>query len=833
MSHLKKVFFIVLLTLFSHPIFSQELITLRSYLEGLEKQFSYRFSFKDEEVMPYSVEAKEHPSLSNALDYLNKATVFAYRQVDGRTIAMSLKEDLISICGYVKLEESNQPLNGVLVSSPYERLYTSEEGYFEMKTISISDQINFQSVGYDQIRFSADFFSELPCPSVYLTPKIEQLGTVTLSNYLAKGISKNLDGSLTVNYKEFDILPGLIEPDVLLTLQALPGIQSVNETVSYLNIRGGSNDQNLILWDGIKMYQNGHFFGLISAFNPQLTEKVRVIKNGTTASLGDGVSGVISMEGSDEINRELALGAGINLLSADAFADVPLGKTGSIQVAGRKSVNGLFDTPTYQAYFDRAFQNTEVTSSGVNFSTSDDKFQFYDSSIRAIFEPTQKDRLRFNFVVLGNSLEFLENATIEGIPQSLQSDLLQDNISGGIYYQHLWSNRFNIEMQAYGSSYLLQATNFDILNNQRLIQKNKIEESSFSLKSNYQINQNWEGQFGYQFLETGITNFEQINNPFFERFDKQVLRTQSVFAETHFQPFENTLLNMGLRVNHVGKFNQWFWEPRLSFNHRFLKYFTFEILGEIKSQTTSQVIDFQTDFLGVENRRWVLAKPGEIPVITSRQLSSGITFSRKGWLISAEPYIKEVKGITTQSQGFQNQFQSTRTHGSYRVKGIDFLVNKRLKNLNAWLSYSYAKNDYTFEELIPDTFPNNVDIRHTFTFGCDYSLDRFNLAAGLNWHSGRPTTLLIDGQEVIDGSLNFDTPNAANIDDYIRLDVSSTYRFGIGKRSEGIVGLSFWNILDRKNAINHFFRLAEDDIVEEVDEFALRFTPNISLRVRF
>ena len=833
MKNLKKVFFLVLFTLFTLPSFSQELITLRSYLEGLEEEFSYRFSFRDSDVAAYSIKDKEQSTLANALVYLTNNTLFNFNQIDNRTIALSLKEDLISICGYVLTDSSSTPLPSVVVSTPYQLISTTEEGYFSMMVKSSVDSIEFQYTGFKALQLEAATFTSKPCKSVFLSPKVEELSTVTLSNYLAKGISKNLNGSLTVNYEEFDILPGLIEPDVLLTVQALPGIQSVNETVSYLNIRGGTNDQNLILWDGIKMYQNGHFFGLISGFNTQLTKKVTVIKNGTTASLGDGVSGVISMEGSDEINRELSIGAGLNLLSADAFADVPLGNIGSLQIAGRKSVNGLFDTPTYQAYFDRAFQNTEVTSSGINFSTSDDQFQFYDTSIRALFEPTEKDRLRLNFLVLGNSLEFLENATIDGIPQSLRSDLLQDNISGGIYYQHLWSDNFNTEMQAYGSAYLLEATNFDILNDQRLIQKNKIEESSFSIKSNLQINNNWEGQFGYQFLETGITNFEQINNPFFERLDKQVLRTNSLFAETHFQPFENTLLNMGLRVNHIVKFNQWFWEPRLSFSHRFLKYFTFEILGEIKSQTTSQVIDFQTDFLGVENRRWVLSKPGEIPVITSKQLSAGIAVNRRGWLVSIEPYIKEVQGITTQSQGFQNQFQSTRTHGSYLVRGIDFLVNKRFKKLNAWLSYSYAKNDYTFEALVPESFPNNVDIRHTFTFGCDYTLDRFNLAAGLNWHSGRPTTVLNENEEVIEGELNFGTPNLNNIDDYIRLDVSSTYRFGLGKNSEGFVGISFWNLLDRENVINHFYRLGEDEMVEEVDEFALRFTPNISLRVLF
>ena len=86
-------------------------------------------------------------------------------------------------------------------------------------------------------------------------------------------------------------------PDILQKIQAIPGISSINESISNINIRGGSNDQNLLLWDGIKMYHSGHFFGLISAFNPYLTDKVTLTKNGTSSQYNDGVSGTITIGG--------------------------------------------------------------------------------------------------------------------------------------------------------------------------------------------------------------------------------------------------------------------------------------------------------------------------------------------------------------------------------------------------------------------------------------------------------------------------------------------------------------------------------------------------------
>ena len=80
---------------------------------------------------------------------------------------------------------------------------------------------------------------------------VQKLEEVIISNYLTKGISKKSDGKVSIDTEEFGILPGLTEPDILQTIQALPGILSVDETVSNINVRGGTHDQNLILWDGI------------------------------------------------------------------------------------------------------------------------------------------------------------------------------------------------------------------------------------------------------------------------------------------------------------------------------------------------------------------------------------------------------------------------------------------------------------------------------------------------------------------------------------------------------------------------------------------------------
>ncbi len=335
---------------------------------------------------------------------------------------------------------------------------------------------------------------------------------------------------------------------------------------------------------------------------------------------------------------------------------------------------------------------------------------------------------------------------------------------------------------------------------------------------------------------------EDVNNPLFRSYIKEVLRTHSGFTELKFASNSKlTNLRLGIRLNYIDKFSKTLIEPRLSFNQSFLDYFRLEILGELKSQTTSQIIDLQNDFLGIEKRRWVLANDNTntnnpIPIIKSKQLSTGIHFNKNGLTISAEAYIKEVDGITTRSQGFQNQYQfiSPNPIGKYLVKGIDFLINKQLNNASAWLSYSYSKNDYTFDGLnFNSPFPNNADIRHTLNLAGTYTIDKFKFALGGNWRTGKPYTQPETDTSVSNNSISYNAPNSSNLSDYLRLDFSTTYTFNISDSSSVIAGLSLWNVLDKSNIINTYYTITEDDMISKVENLSLGITPNFSFRLTF
>jgi hypothetical protein len=667
---------------------------------------------------------------------------------------------------------------------------------------------------------------------------IEILPEVIISNYLTSGILKDNTGATIIKPKSFGILPGLIEPDVLQTIQALPGILSVDETISNINVRGGTNDQNLLLWDGIKMYQSGHFFGLISAFNPYLTETVHVYKNGTSAKYGDGISSIIDMQLSNTIDDVFKAGAGFNLINIDGFAKIPLSKKIELQVSTRRSVNDFIITPTYDQYFKRIFQDSDLTDyqgNNTNSISKNERFYFYDVTTKLLYDISKKDKLRFNFLNIYNNLEYEEESTINDVNEVLNSNLTQRNIAGGISYNREWNKRISTSAQVYLSNYNLDATNFDLTNNQRLIQENEVYDTALKLDVDYTVNSNFKFSGGYQFFETGISNLEDVNDPEFRSYIKEVIRSNSIFSEVQFlSDNAKTHLRLGSRFNYFKKFDTFLVEPRLSFSQRFSNYFKFEVLGEFKSQTTSQIIDLQNDFLGIENRRWILSNDTTIPIIKSKQASAGIHFKKNNLLISLEAFIKDVNGITSRSQGFQNQYQFVDVIGNYQIKGIDFLINKQFSSFSTWLSYSYAKNNYNFDDLNNrERFPNNLDIRHATTFAGTYTVENFKLALGVNWHSGKPTTLPSEIQDSSNNRIEYSDPNSERLNDYLRTDFSTTYTFKLSPKSTAIIGVSIWNLFNQKNIINTYYTTDDDNNINTVENLSLGITPNVSLRVHF
>jgi hypothetical protein len=810
---------------------SEQKIPIHEILENITKVHSITFNYessllKDITIIPISQDL----SLSAKIDNLEKQTNLVFEKVSNFVYTIS---KTIKLCGYIKGSELLEPLSDATITSKFAYAVTDKNGYFEIELKSLNEILTIRHIGFKTIEREVKYFSLEDCGKITMLVQQEVISPVLIETYLVRGIDKRQDWSTSIDYKRFSLLPGLIESDVLQTVQALPSILSVDETVSNINIRGGSHDQNLMLWDNIKMYQTGHFFGLISSFNPLMTQTASVINNGSDVSLTDGISGTIHMQTDKQIDSKFNGIFGINFLNAELFSNIPIGNNSSLQIASRKSLDGFLRTPTYDVYFDRVTQDTEAETNVSNVANSNQEFDFYDASLRWLYQPTDKDFIRLNFILINNDLGFNETADINGVFRTRRSNISQNSLAVGLNYKRQWNEKLSSTINIYNSEYKLEALNADVLSNQLQLQENVVSETSIRVNNLYTQNQ-WHFNLGYVFTETEVINLNDIDLPRFVRRDEEILREHSAFGQAWYKnPNNDFSIRGGVRANYLTRFKKLIIEPRLSVRKSIGEHIEIEAQGEFKHQSTSQIVNFQNDFLGIEKRRWQLTDNDSIPILQSKQGSFGVTYKNNGWLLDAKGYYKTVDGITTQSQSFTTKYEFAKEKGSYNTYGFEFLCRKKFSNFNSWLSYSYISNTYTFEALEDIEFPSNFDITHSVTLGTTFSHKSWNISAGLNYRTGNPTSIPLNGNEIVDEDVNFDEGNNERLLDYLRIDASAIYKFKISNTLRSEIGTSIWNISNMKNTINNYYRVNENEEVNKFSRFSLGLTTNVVVRLLF
>jgi len=844
--NLKVIIIFIIFSCFSSRAQTPEKTSLLTFLSTIEVTYDVRFSYATNELSDIKIIAPiAANSLREILDYIEQNTSLKFSQIDDRYITVILKTEGNERCGRIIDSLDNFPLEGATIIIGENKFSTTSnaEGIFFIPDDYLNEGILISYVGYETTPFQMTDLS-FDCITIKMKLTITSLTQVTLQSLFTKGISKQLDGSFIINTHNFGLLPGQVEGDVLQIAQELPGVESVDETISNINIRGGTNDENNILWDDIKMYQSGHFFGLISAFNPDLTKKVTVYKNGANPRFGEGASGVIDMRSENDLVKSFTGGAGFNLINTHAFAEIPISESFGVQVSGRRSINDFLQSPVYSIYEDRIFQDTEITLIESNETstkvTSENNFEFYDFSAKLLWNLSEESSFRANFLTINNALDFTE--TLTDTNNSETSNLDQKSIVGGISWAQTWNQKLKTSLLAYGTYYILNSVNEEIFTTQTLLQENEVLETGIKIDAAINISEKSNIQTGYHFSETGIANTQDVNLPRFRSFEKDVLRTHIAFANFQYSPNANkTSINVGLRANYFTKLNKLILEPRLAIHQALVNGFSVEILGEFKSQSTTQRIDFDNDFLGVEKRRWVLANNEEIPLILSKQVSLGLVYNKSNWFANIEGFYKYVDGITTSNQGFQNQFQYIRTNGSYTAKGLELVVNKKMKAFSTWITYMFMHNDYTFDELMPSNFPSNLEIHHTATLASSFVHKQFKLALGVNWHSGKPYTIPASNEAIIteDGTpiIQYASPNAEHLPDYFRINLSAEYFWDISQTFDAKFNFSILNVFDTKNTLNIRYGIKTDGNneprINQIEEVSLGFTPNFSFQLLF
>ncbi|MFK7747201.1 MAG: TonB-dependent receptor plug domain-containing protein [Kordia sp.] len=843
--------------------FSFEQEPLKNVLIAVEKAYDIKFSYNAELAENKTITLQvTNVSLNTVIQRLQKQVSIVFEKVNERyyIIRNQSQEGKIRICGVLVDAKSEQPLTeaSVVNISQKKGTLTNINGRFELFLVVPTDTIEVRFLGYKTKRILGQELQKNPCETILLEVDQFDLGTILISNYLTSGINKSNDGSLSISPSKLGILPGLTEPDVLQSIQLLPGIQSPNETASGLFIRGGTPDQNLILWDGIKMYHSGHFFGLISAFNPYVIEEVSVYKSGTETRYGDRISGVIDIQTDTKVPEKLSGGFGFNMTHGDAYLKIPISKNFGVTVSARRAFTDVWETFTYNNFSDRVFQNTKIIKSSEIvenvFSETENKFFFTDYTIKFIGKLSDKDEVMLSHLRTNNELDFTSKVDLFEETSRDRLSIRNDGISGR--WKRQWNPNFSHTLDTYYSRF-----NFDYLGTFRgnIVgateqdqKRNEIKDIGFSYNTNWKIDEKRSLQSGYQFssndVSFGFSGFRGTEESVttYNAGEENINNSHALFTSYKYNDKNELIINAGVRMNYFSTTKKTFLEPRLYVEKKLNNAFSVNFSGELKHQAVNQLLEFNTLNFGLENQVWAIANGDEFPILQSKQISAGILFNKKGWRVNLDTYYKNIAGLTSFNRSFGNtSVLEAFTEGNSKIYGVDVLIEKTINNYQTWMGYSYTDNNFEFS-LINNglAFPGNYDIRHYFRWAHSYTINNFKFSLGWNYRTGTPyTPVTSQTQDNGDLFIFFGDTNSTRIPDYHRLDFSGTYTFNFDKKSnwKGKIGFSLLNIYDRKNLLERYYEirpfLNQDDNVqfrlETVDKFSLGMTPNLVFRVDF
>ena len=213
--------------------FSQEApILVKQALNQLEGQHDYTFNYAESTVANIYVNPLPKAlSFTEAITILEQQTSLIFTILDNNLVSITPQSN-ITLCGYIIDSNTQEALAYATIQGEDAATSTNVDGFFSLDVSTKNEAITIRYLGYKTLVYPATKFMPKNCFTVELSTKSESLEEIVLTSFLVQGISKLNNGALSIDFDNFTTLPGLIETDVLQTVQALPGIQSANETIS-------------------------------------------------------------------------------------------------------------------------------------------------------------------------------------------------------------------------------------------------------------------------------------------------------------------------------------------------------------------------------------------------------------------------------------------------------------------------------------------------------------------------------------------------------------------------------------------------------------------------
>ncbi len=727
--------------------------------------FSYRSGALDGIAVPNFAEAPPtverflRDCLENSmLDLEVIGGTYVFFQKESTDANSSLGRKDFSLSGLVRDAKTGEGLpfatlgiEGTSLSST-----SNTDGKFTLLRVpSDTAVIVVRYLGYKPFRMQLDGESALGPLEVDMESRGRELPSVQITAQKEKIFELGKQPSqLTFSPMEIERLPNLGENDIFAALSLLPGMSSASDLSSGLRIRASESDENLVLFDGMPIYHQDHFFGFLSAFNSNVIKNVQIHKANYSARYGSRTGGLINIQGIDGNKKDLGLLVEAGVLSTNVLLELPLVEDkASFVFAYRRAYTDVLRSPTYTSMFNNLFNSSipNVRPMEVNLFDGESvpDYSYFDLNAKLHFKPTDKDDIAISFYRGLDDLSIAFRAEAGGITRSSTDAVAWGNTGGSLKWSRKWNERLfsyaNIALTEYSSDLnadIAFLANEDELLSRRIFQQNtSLQDRTLRLDNNYEINPNARLQFGTWLTQYRV-GLQAQDQDFIFTDSVQAASLGALYADYEWS-YGRWNLRTGLRaVAHEGEQEPRL-EPRVSLGFDVMEHLSLKASAGRHHQMMRRLNERSLYFSIPET--WAVAGQAEVPVLRSDQFVLGATYSRNGWEADVEFYYKEELGTVDFlmpefgiASGSLDQFA---IGGRRQVRGIDFLVKKNFSRQYAFLTYTFLDSRSTYEEINGgESFSSMGVARHQGSAVYNFQASRWDFSLSFVWSSGLPYT---------------------------------------------------------------------------------------------
>jgi len=732
------------------------------------------------------------------------------------------------ILGRILDEETGEPLfcATIYITETKSGAVSDINGFITLALAPGSYNALFEYLGYEKKRLQIDVLSDGNF-SLSIKKAIIQIKELTVFGDRQMNIRSKDPGLDKISVKAIRELPMMMgERDILKISVTLPGIVSIGEGSTGLNVRGGGADQNAFYINKVPIYNTSHLFGFFPAFNADIIKDFSIYKGHIPAQYGGHLSSVFNIITRQGNRKNFTVRGGISPITGNLVVEGPLKKdTSSFILSARSS---------YSDWILKRIKDIDLRQSNAGFND-------FSAGLNYDIQKTQISLFayhsfdRFKLAEL-NSYEYTNNGTSASFSRNFTNSLRGEVSLIGSQYTFSTIDKQEVS-KAYEHTYKMEHFEVRVDFKQMINDKNTLEygfgsilyklnrgnvqpygELSYHKKNDLGKEQGVESSvyitevcdvFPWLNVTSGIRY--SIFNPIGA---KDVYR----YDPNQQMDIRNITDTLSFARNQVIK---WYHEPDL----RIALNFKTDSDGSIKlafNRMHQNLFMLNTTAAIAPNTQWKLADYHLLPS-KSYQVSAGIfrSFTENGLEASAEMYFKQTENYPEFRDGadFLNNpnVETAVLQGRQNAWGVEFFLKRSLRKAEGWVSYTYSHSNIKIDDPKEwlkinngESYPANFDIPHSLNLVLNYHISRrITIAAIIAYQTGKPVTYPVSVYFINElPILDYSKRNAYRIPDYFRTDFSFAVEGNLRKKK--LVHSSFifslYNATGRDNPYSVYFK---------------------------